>query len=95
MLMAVQVRPEKRDSIPAVIHVDGSARVQTVSSENNRKFRTLLELFYGKTGCPILLNTSFNVKGQPIVNDIRDAVKCYLSTNIDILVAGDFMVVKE
>ncbi|HAT63038.1 MAG TPA: carbamoyl transferase, partial [Flavobacteriaceae bacterium] len=95
MLMAVQVRPEKRDSIPAVIHVDGSARVQTVSSENNRKFRALLELFYGKTGCPVLLNTSFNVKGQPIVNDIHDAVQCYLRTNIDVLVAGDFMVVKE
>jgi len=95
MLMAVQVRPEREEDIPAVIHVDGSARVQTVGHTNNPQFRNLLEEFYIKTGCPVLLNTSFNVKGQPIVNDIHDAVECFLGTNIDILVAGDFMVEKE
>jgi len=94
MLMAVQVLPESADRIPAVIHVDGSARVQTVTAANNPKFRTLLEEFHARTGCGVLLNTSFNVKGQPIVNDIHDASQCFLSTHIDILVAGDFMIEK-
>jgi carbamoyltransferase len=95
MLMAVQVRQDKKEAIPAVIHVDDSARVQTVKRENNEAFYNLLSLFENKTGCPVLLNTSFNVKGQPIVNDISDAVKCFMDTNIDVLVAGDYMVVKE
>jgi len=94
MLMAVQVKQDKKEAIPAVIHMDDSARVQTVKKENNEAFYNLLSLFENKTGCPVLLNTSFNVKGQPIVNDISDAAKCFMDTNIDVLVAGDYMVVK-
>ena len=94
MLIAVNVKPEKINEIPAVVHVDNSARVQTVNKTDNPKFRKLIESFYDETGCPVLLNTSFNVKGQPIVNSPEDAVKCFLSTNIDILAIGDFVASK-
>ncbi len=94
MLMAVQARDDKADEIAAVIHVDNSARVQTVS-DLNPKFKKLIEQFEQRTGYPILLNTSFNVKGQPIVNDVEDAYKCFVNTNIDVLVVGDYMIIKE
>jgi len=95
MLIAVNVRTEKIDEIPAVVHVDGSARVQTVTKSDNSKFRKLLECFYEETNCPVILNTSFNVKGQPIVNSPDDAIKCFLSTNIDVLAIGDFVAIKD
>ncbi len=94
MLIAVEVKPEKISEIPAVVHIDNSARVQTVDNSNNPKFRKLLESFYDETGCPVLLNTSFNVKGQPIVNSPDDAIDCFLSTNIDVLAIGNFIVEK-
>ena len=93
-LIAVEVKPEKISEIPAVVHIDNSARVQTVDNSNNPKFRKLLESFYDETGCPVLLNTSFNVKGQPIVNSPDDAIDCFLSTNIDVLAIGNFIVEK-
>ncbi len=95
MLIACQVRPDKRDVIPAVVHVDGSCRVQTVRPETNRRFDALLKAFHAETGCPVLLNTSFNVKGQPIVNTPAEAIACFRSTNIDVLVVGDFYVEKS
>ncbi len=95
MLIAVAVKSEKINEIPAVVHVDNSARVQTVDNSNNPKFRKLLESFYNETGCPVLLNTSFNVKGQPIVNSPDDAIACFLSTNIDVLAIGNFVVEKN
>ena len=95
MLIAAKVKDDKVSEIPAVIHVDQSARVQTVKEENNPRFRKLLEAFYKLSGCPVLLNTSFNVKGQPIVNSPEDAVKSFLSTNIDVLAIGDFLATKE
>jgi carbamoyltransferase len=94
MLMAVQARKEKSKEIEAVIHVDNSARVQTVG-DLNPQFKKLIEQFENISGYPILLNTSFNVKGQPIVNDVADAYKCYMSTNLDALVVGDYLLVKE
>jgi len=94
MLIACKVREEKINSIPAVVHVDNSARVQTVSSSNNLRFRKILESFYERTGVPVLLNTSFNVKGQPIVNTPEEAFKCFSSTKIDALVMGDYLVTK-
>ena len=93
MLYACQVKDVELD-INAIIHVDNSARVQTVT-ESSPRFQALLKLFFSKTGCPILLNTSFNVKGQPIVNSSRDAYECFTSTEIDVLVLGDYVVVKE
>jgi len=88
MLIAANVVPDKAVAIPAVVHVDGTGRVQTVRMENNPGFRRLLEAWYRLTGCPVLLNTSFNVKGQPIVNNPNEAVECFKRTNIDVLVLG-------
>lgn len=95
MLIAVKVKKEKINEIPAVVHVDDSARVQTVSETDNPKFRKLIEAFYKETNCPVLLNTSFNVKGQPIVNSPEDAINCFLKTNIDILAIGSYVVIKH
>ena len=95
MLIAVKVKSNKISEIPAVVHIDNSARVQTVDNQNNPKFRKLLEEFFIETNCPVLLNTSFNVKGQPIVNSPDDAIDCFLSTNIDVLAIGDFVIEKN
>jgi carbamoyltransferase len=72
--------------LPAITHIDGSARVQTVTADTNPAFNRLLGEFEALTGCPILLNTSFNVKGEPIVCSPEDALKCFITTDIDTLV---------
>jgi len=95
MLIACQATEKAKQEIPATVHVDGSCRAQTVRQENNPRFFALLEAFFTQTGCPVLLNTSFNVKGQPIVNTPGQAIDCYLGTNIDCLVVGDFFIEKE
>jgi carbamoyltransferase len=79
----------KRSKIPAVTHVDYSARVQTVDKNTNTKYFELLKKFKDKTGCPILINTSFNVRGEPIVNSPEDAFNCFMGTNLDKLVIGN------
>jgi carbamoyltransferase len=95
MLVAKRVRPEWRDRIPAIVHVDGTARVQTVRRESNERLYRLIEAFAAVTGVPVLLNTSFNVKGEPIVETPRDAVDCFLSTGIDHLVVFDTLISKN
>ncbi len=77
-----------RSEIPAVTHVDYSARIQTVNAEDNRLYYDLISAFYKKTGCPVIVNTSFNVRGEPIVATPLDAYKCFMRTDIDVLVAG-------
>ena len=94
MLIACQATEKARREIPATVHIDNSCRVQTVREEFNPQFFALLESFRKKTGCPVLLNTSFNVKGQPIVNTPTQAIDCYLGTNIDCLVLGKFFIEK-
>ena len=94
MLIAKAVRPEWRDRIPAVVHVDGTARVQTVRKSTNPALYRLLKEFEELTGVPVLINTSFNVKGEPIVETPRDAMRCFLTTGIDHLVLHDTMVSK-
>ena len=84
-----------RSSIPAVTHVDYSARVQTVNNYNNPRYYGLLEEFFLKTKCPVLVNTSFNVRGEPIVNSPKDAFKCFMGTNLDYLVIGNFILDKK
>ncbi|WP_406483145.1 carbamoyltransferase [Streptomyces platensis] len=84
-----------RSTIPAVTHVDGSARVQTVSAERNARFHALLTAFRDRTGCPVLVNTSFNVRGEPIVRDVEEAYACFMRTRIDLLVLGDFLLDKR
>ena len=85
----------KRSSIPAVTHVDYSARIQTVHMETNPKFYKLIKKFKEITNCPVLVNTSFNVRGEPIVCNIEDAFKCFMGTNLDILICEDFILYKE
>jgi carbamoyltransferase len=95
MLLAKHVRPEWKDRIPAVVHVDGTARVQTVAAEANERLCRLLKEFEALTGTPVLLNTSFNVKGEPIVETPQDAMDCFLATGIDYLVLHDLLVGKS
>ena len=83
-----------RSDIPAVTHVDYSARVQTVHRETNPRFHALLEAFDARTGCPVLLNTSFNVRGEPIVCTVADAFRCFMGTAIDALVIGDCLLLR-
>jgi carbamoyltransferase len=78
-----------RSNIPAVTHVDYSARIQTVHRETNPRYHALLEEFRRLTGCPVLVNTSFNVRGEPIVGSPEDAFRCFMGTDIEILVVGD------
>ena len=85
----------KRSSIPAVTHVDYSARIQTVHEKTNPKYYKLIKKFKEITNCPILVNTSFNVKGEPIVCTIEDAFRCFMGTNLDILVCESFILNKE
>ena len=94
MLISCQVKENKFNSIPAVVHVDLSCRVQTVSKETNLRFYKLINEFYKLTSCPVILNTSFNIKGQTIVNDPDQAIKTFLKTKIDVLVLGDYIAVK-
>jgi carbamoyltransferase len=93
-LFGIEKLNQKRSIIPAVTHVDYSARIQTVHKETNEKFYKLLQAFKKRTGCSVLINTSFNVRGEPIVCDPKDAIKCFLGTNLDILVMNKFIIHK-
>lgn len=84
---------ERRSSLPAITHVDYSARLQTVSGET--PYRKLLEAFERKTGSPVIINTSFNVRGEPIVCTTEEAYRCFLNTDMDALVIGNLLLLKE
>lgn len=86
---------EKRSDIPAVTHVDYSARIQTVSKERNPRFYNIIKEFEKLTGCGVIVNTSFNVRGEPIVNSPQDAYVCFMRTEMDVLVIGNFILYKE
>jgi carbamoyltransferase len=77
--------------LPSITHIDGSARVQTVNDKTNPRFAALLREFYRRTGCPIILNTSFNLRGQPIVCTPVDSIRCFIGSQIDLLVLEDFV----
>jgi carbamoyltransferase len=94
MLKSFLVRPEKREVIPGVVHVDGSARVQTVDRRRQPLFWKLISEFGARTGVPVVLNTSFNGRGETIVCDVRDALRCFFSTGLDALAIGGFLVRK-
>jgi len=85
----------KRSSIPAVTHVDYSARIQTVHKETNPKYHALITKFKEKTGCSVVVNTSFNVRGEPIVCTPEDAFRCFMGTELDLLVVGNCVLRKE
>jgi carbamoyltransferase len=95
MLLAMPVRPEWRARIGAVVHVDGTSRLQTVEAAALPRYHRLIREFDALTGVPLVLNTSFNVMGEPIVNSPDDAVRCFRGTGIDVLAIGDYLVVKE
>lgn len=95
MLRICRFRPHARERVPAVVHIDGTGRIHTVRKDANSKLHELLKRFYERTGVPILLNTSFNISGEPIVETPEDALWCLLYTNLDFLVLGDRIVTKE
>jgi carbamoyltransferase len=83
-----------RSDLPAVTHVDYSARVQTVSKDRSPRFHAILEAFEKRTGCPVLVNTSFNVRGEPIVHSPSDAYRCFMFTDMDVLVVENCLLRK-
>ena len=83
-----------RSVIPAVTHIDHSARLQTVDRERNPRFHALLTAFHARTGCPVLVNTSFNIRGEPIVCTPEEALNCFLATDMDALVLEDVLIRK-
>jgi carbamoyltransferase len=92
MLFTHRVRPEWLDRIPAVVHVDGTARIQTVSAERNPLMARTLQAFERRTGVPVVVNTSLNTAGRPMVDDPRDALECFGSAPVDALAIGPFLV---
>jgi carbamoyltransferase len=95
MLLIPPVRKEMQKKLPAITHVDGSARLQTVDKKTNPKYHALLSEFEKKAGVPVVLNTSFNVRGEPIVCTPEDAYSCYMRTGIDALVAGNYILTEK
>ena len=85
----------KRSKVPAVTHVDYSARIQTVTKDTNSRYYDLISKFKEKTGCPIIVNTSFNVRGEPIVNTPTDAFNCFMGTELDYLIIGNCILDKN
>ena len=84
-----------RSSIPAITHVDYSARIQTVHADTNRRYHAVISKFKEKTGCPLVVNTSFNVRGEPIICSTVDAFKCFMGTDLDLLAVGNYLLTKE
>jgi carbamoyltransferase len=101
-LLPVESRGEKgldklkqvRSVVPAITHVDNSARVQTIDAERNPRFYKILQAFKNKTGSPVVINTSFNVRGEPIVNTPEDSYRCFMHTNMDAPVLENFVLLK-
>ena len=94
-LFGIQKLNVPRSSIPAITHVDYSARIQTVHFDTNPKYHALISRFNEITGCPLVVNTSFNVRGEPIVCSPEDAFKCFMGTDLDILAIGDYLLLKK
>ena len=95
MLLVADTLSEKRAQIPAVTHVDGSARIQTIRRDQNPRYYDLIKAFERRTNCPIIINTSFNVRGEPIVESPKDALNCFLHTQMDYLVMGNCLLDKK
>ena len=95
LLFGIEKLNIKRSEIPAVTHVNYSARIQTVHQATNPRYYKLIKKFKEKTGCPVLVNTSFNIRGEPIVCSVQDAFRCFMGTNLDILVIENFVLLKS
>jgi len=94
MLFVYDVVPEKAELIPAVRHVDGTARIQSVNRQQHPLYYDLIKAFQERTGVPVLVNTSFNTRGEPIVCTPRDAIECFWTSPLDALVIGSFLLEK-
>jgi carbamoyltransferase len=94
MLKVFSIRPAQRDKIPAVTHVDGTGRLQTVDAASNPRYYGLIKAFYARTGVPMLLNTSFN-ENEPVVCRPAEALDCFLRTRMDMLALDDYVVTRE
>ena len=94
-LFGIEKLNVKRSTIPAITHVDYSARVQTVHKKTNPRYYDLIKEFKKITNCPVLVNTSFNVRGEPIVCSVEDAFNCFMGTNLDVLVIEDCVLYKD
>ena len=88
------IKKHKRSVIPAVCHIDGTGRLQTVSKETNPKYYKLIQEFKKLTGVPVVLNTSFNLKGEPIVLSVKDAIRTFYTSGLDALIAGNYLIEK-
>jgi carbamoyltransferase len=95
MLRAYPTRPELVDVLPAITHVDGTARVQTMNEQQNPRYYRLIKEFGHITGIDCVLNTSFNIRGEPIINTVDEAIKCLMTTGLDALFVEDYLVVKD
>ena len=95
MLLAANARPHMREQVPSVVHVDNTTRIQTVTKDLNGRFFDLIEEFYRITGVPMVLNTSFNVAGDPIVETPEDALRTFASTDMDALILEDVLITKK
>ncbi|MCZ6821847.1 MAG: hypothetical protein O7F10_02730, partial [Deltaproteobacteria bacterium] len=93
-LTGLEKLKQLRSVVPAITHVDYSARVQTVDAERHPRLHGILSSFKRKTGCPVMINTSFNVRGEPIVCTPQDAYRCFMATNMDALVIDNFLLLK-
>ncbi len=94
MLLVADVHKDKRKEIPAITHVDGSARIQTIRRDQNERYYDLIKAFESRTGCGVIINTSFNVRGEPIVESPKDALNCFVNTHMDFLVLGNYLLTK-
>jgi carbamoyltransferase len=94
MIVAFPVHPDKREAIPSAVHVDGTVRPQTIKQHANPRFHALVSEVGKRTGHPVILNTSFNVRGEPIVCTPLDAARCFYSTGLDVMAIGDFVLRK-
>lgn len=95
MLLVADVHPDKRATVPAITHIDGSARVQTINKDQEPKVYDLVKHFEARTGVPVLLNTSFNRRGEPIVETPENALEAFVNMNLDALVMGNKVLVKK
>jgi carbamoyltransferase len=95
MLFVVDVKEDKREALPAITHVDGTGRLQTVRKETNPRYYRLIETFGQATGVPVILNTSFNLRGEPIVNTPKEAFHTFAESGMDVLVLGEYVVEKR
>ena len=95
MEKTLKVRPGMRDGIAGVVHVDGTARLQTVRKDWNPDYYRLIEAFHQLTEVPILLNTSFNIMGKPIIHSVEDALGMFYTTGLDVLVIEDYLITKQ